>query len=358
MPRKSSIWQRKGRIGWFATIAGKQVHLGDDHEEAQRRFHSLKASGRPVERSKALVGPLVQLYLEHAAGEVMETTYTNYAGYLQQWVTFAGWRVASTLKPFDLTAWCKSRPGWKSNATRRTAIKLAQRWSKWCAAQGYLDTDPLAGAKAPKIVPRQDAAPGSIERFLAGIECPLLLDLAIVLLETGARPGEISTLSASKVDWGSSAAIVIGKKGPRLISLTDRALAILRRLSEKWPDGPLLRNRDGGPWTKSSMNKRFRAICRSTGVKVVPYHARHAWWAKAQRAGVDSVVAAKQLGHQDLRMLVTTYAHVELDMLKQAVELASLSESSAEGRRPPEAPHQKPASSPAPRTPRRRKPQT
>lgn len=322
--RPAKLWQRKGRPGWFATINGKQVCFGLELTEAKRAFHAQKASGKPIERSRALVAQLVELYLEHAATEVAAATYTNYQWYLQQWVNFAGWRVAAQLRPFDLATWTKSKPQWNAS-TRRAAIKIAQRWSKWCADQGYLDSDPIAGAKAPSGVTRAPSPAGDIERFVTAIQCPLLRNLAIVLLDTGARPKEVSTLTAAQVDWEASTAIVIGKMGPRMISLTDRARAILLGLAKQYPDGPLLRNRNGTPWSRGSMGKRFRTVCRRADVRVVPYAFRHDLWSRATKAGVDGVIVMKQLGHKSMRMLLTTYAHADAEMLKEAVEKASQS---------------------------------
>jgi integrase len=321
--RPAKLWQRKGRPGWFATVNGRQVNFGLDFDEAKKAFHASKASNRPVDRSKLLVGPLVDQYLEAASTEVAATTHTNYAWYLQQWVNFAGYRVASTLRPLDLTAWCKSRPRWNAG-TRRTAIEIARRWSRWCKAEGYLDSDPLEGAKLPKVKPREGAAAGAIDAFLSRVTSPTLRDIATVLLDTGARPGELCTLSASQIDFEASTAEVVGKMGKRTISITARALAILRRLADRWPSGPLLRTCYGNPWDASSLNRQYRAICERAGVKVVPYHARHALWARAHRAGVDSIVVAKQLGHVNLKQLAKRYAHVEPAMLRDAVERASL----------------------------------
>lgn len=350
MPRPAKLWQRKGRPGWFATIGGKQVFFGLNLDEAKRAFHGAKASNRPVDRSKMLVGPLVDLYLEHAVAEVRPTTHTNYRWYLQQWVSFAGYRVASSIRPLDLTAWCASRPRW-SAGTRRTAIEIARRWSRWCRSQGHLDVDPLEGARLPKTKPREAAAPGAIDAFLSRVTSPYLRDIATVLLDTGARPGELRTLTAAQIDWDASTAVVVGKTGPRLISLTDRAIGILRGLAERWPDGPLLRTRHGNPWDTSSLNRQYRSICARAGVKIVPYHARHDLYRRASKVGVDAVIVAAQLGHQNLNMLLRVYAHVQPDQTKDAIERASSPISAPAPAPSPAAP---PPPSPAPARPPRK----
>jgi integrase len=322
MPRKAAIWARKGRRGFYATISGKQAFLGLDRKEAEREFHRLKASGKPVERSRLSVAVLVDLYLDHAKTEVKASTWANYRGYLQWWVDFAGTRVASGLRPLDVTAWFRTKPGWNPS-TRKLATEIVRRWARWCNRQGYLDTDVLSGTRAPRGLPRAAAQATDIERFLAAITCPLLRDITTVLLDTGARPGEITSLTADQIDWEASTALVMGKTGPRAISLTSRSANRLAILAKLYPTGPLFRNRAGRIWTKSYLNDRFRRVCAKAGVKVIPYAFRHAFWYRAVKAGVDSVVVARQLGHKDLKMLVERYAHVDASQTKEAVERAA-----------------------------------
>lgn len=336
MPRRAGIWKRGAR-GFYTTIQGKQVFLGLERDEATRAFHQLKArpdTGDASVRGRQSVAQLVNLYLEHAATEVKKTTLTNYHWYLSKWVAFAGNRPAAGLKPLDVTAWFRTRPRWNPS-TRRLATEMVKQWSRWAKAQGYLEADPLQGLKPPKSCARMPARPDDIEKFLSKVTCPLLRDIATVLLDTGARPGEIRTLTADQIDWEASTAVVVGKTGPRVISLTSRSLAILAHLSGRTatgasPDldstGPLFRNRDGTPWTKGTLNKRFRTVCKRAGVKVIPYSFRHDLWRRASKAGVDSVVIARQLGHKNLKMLIDRYAHVDTSQTKNAVERAIDSE--------------------------------
>ena len=321
MPRKAAVWTRKDRPGWWATIDGRQVNLGDDYKDAQKELYRRKASSRPAARSNLSVAVLVDRFLCDAHANVQAATFANYRWYLQQWVNFAGHRPAAGLKPLDVTAWMRSRK-W-NGSTRRLAVEMVRRWSRWVNAQGYLAGDPLSGVRIPRSTPRIAARPEDIGKFLGAVTCPLLRDIATVLLDTGARPGEIRTLEADQVSWTDSTAIVNGKTGPRVISLTGRSLATLANLATLYPTGPLFRNRAGRIWTRSQLCYRFRILSKQLNMCIHPYHLRHAWWARARKAGVDSVVAAAQLGHKDLKMLVERYAHVDTSQTKEAVERAA-----------------------------------
>jgi integrase len=331
MPRKASIWTRKGRTGWYATINGRQIPLGDDRKEAERLFHELKAAGRPVPRSSLTVGTLVDQYLDAIRSEVRETTWANYRWYLLRWYRHAGDKRAAAVKPYDVREWLatecprrvgdKNRKGW-TTSTRHVAVSIVRQWSAWCQREGHLDTDPLVGVKRPPCKTREAAPPADLERFIAAIDDDRLRDYCLLLLDTGCRPGEIQSLEASQVDWDNSSATVRGKTGLRTVSLTSRAVEILRRLAAIHSSGPLLRNESGKAWTRDTSHYRFVRLNKLLGTLICAYHFRHDFFRRASKAGVDSLTIAAQLGHKNLNMLHKTYAHINASQTKRAVDLA------------------------------------
>jgi integrase len=319
MPRQAKLWKRAGRAGWWATISGRKVMLGLEFAVAEKEFHRRKAVGKAVPCSRLTVEALVDLFLDAMRGEIKETTWTNYRWHLQRWCNHSGSKIASQLKPFDAAAWLKSETTWNSS-TKRAGTEIIRQWSRWCKNQGYLDADRLAGTRYPKSIPRAAAPMDDIERFIAGIREERFRDLVLVLLDTGARPGEIRTLTAARIDWKASSAVVEGKSGARVIGLTARSLEILRRAADQFPDGPVLRNGKGDPWQAGAMTQRFRRVRNRVKVYVVPYHFRHALFGRASKAGVDSVVIARQLGHANLNMLLKVYSHVDAEQMRAAVD--------------------------------------
>src|SRR5262249_62174992 len=88
--------------------------------------------------------------------------------------------------------------------------------------------------------------------------------------ETGGGPPELSACCAAYADlapprWVFPIRESKGKKFQRVVSLSDRALEITRRLLLKRPSGPLLLNTDGNPWCVSSVKCRFQQLCRRIG---------------------------------------------------------------------------------------------
>ncbi len=147
---------------------------------------------------------------------------------------------------------------------------------------------------------------------------PCFRDLLTVLYDTGARPGEIMTLEASRIDWRSSTAEVIGKRGKRVIGLTARAIAALRRGSKF---DVVLRAPNNEPWSRHAIRRRLDKIEQAAKVKrITPYSFRHDYWARAHEAGVSDVLIAKQLGHVNLKMLISRYAHPDVRQLADGVQ--------------------------------------
>lgn len=317
MGRPGKIWRRNDRPSWYATINGRQVNLGTDHAEAVREYHRLRARAAPPS-GRATTAESVDRYLEHAEPQVEPTTFTLYRYYLQSWCDHAGGIRATAIEPRHVQGWMERHPGWNSS-TRHLAITVVKLWSRWA-----MDPDPLRRVKRPKMGRRQPPQPGALEAVLAAFPSQQARDIGVVLYETGCRPGEIRTLEASGVAWERSTAIVRGKTGPRLIGLSPRALDVLRRNAALHPTGPVLRSTRGVPWTGAAIHGQFRRAARRLGVGAVhAYHCRHAFWARAIKAGADSLGVAKQLGHSSLNMLDKHYAHTDHEIMRSIAARAS-----------------------------------
>ena len=59
---------------------------------------------------------------------------------------------------------------------------------------------------------------------------------------------------------------------PRIVYLTDEALAITQRLKLKYPKGPLFRNSRGRPWTTDAVNCAFVRLQIKLGTAILREH--------------------------------------------------------------------------------------
>src|SRR4029079_5443271 len=90
-------------------------------------------------------------------------------------------------------------------------------------------------------------------------------DFLDALQETGARPGEIATVTSKHVDLRIGAWILNDHKTehktgvPRVIVLSPKMVDLTKRLMDSVPAGtPLFRNGDGLAWTTNAIRCRRR----------------------------------------------------------------------------------------------------
>lgn len=114
-----------------------------------------------------------------------------------------------------------------------------------------------------------------------------------------------------------------GKTGkPRLITLTTRAMEILREQAGKFPEGVLLRNARGGKWTKDGICLAMRRLSKLAGVKAIAYGYRHAFATDALGKGVPDAQVSALLGHGSTAMLHKHYSHLtsQTRILREALQ--------------------------------------
>lgn len=330
MPRPAKLWRRQGREGWWATVEGRQVCFGEDHAEALRAFHAAKSA--TVEQGtrcdgRVVVAVAVDRYLAEIREHLSPKSYRPYTSALKHWTRRYGRLRLEALTSEHLRGWV-AHSGWNrdrrtwGDTTRHGYGRIVQIWARWCG-RTYRLPYPFEGVRLPAARVRRPAPDGALEAVLDAAT-PEFRDFLVVCLETGCRPGEIRTLEASRIDLERSTAEVVGKTGPRLVGLSERALAVLSPLCSLNPTGPVLRNEHGNPWTEPLLFARMDQARDRAGVSgVVAYHTRHAFWGRALKAGVDSVAISRQLGHSNLRMLHRVYAHADHEIMASVAQRAS-----------------------------------
>jgi site-specific recombinase XerD len=91
------------------------------------------------------------------------------------------------------------------------------------------------------------------------------------------------------------------------------ALAIIKRLALKYPEGKLFRNRLGNPWTSDAFNCRCATLRETLGFDTIfPYAVRHTFITDMLIAGIDAISLAELVGHKDATMILKVYQHVAL----------------------------------------------
>jgi site-specific recombinase XerD len=196
-------------------------------------------------------------------------------------------------------------------ATARARQLGLRRFSAWLAEEGEMDADPLLGLKAPKLDAKvvEPLTPEQIKALVAacaGRELRDRRDEAIVrlMIETGARAGEVVALGVADVDLAAGTATVRRGKGgrgrvvpfgPRTAQALDRYLRVRR--SHRLAGTPALWLGDRGKeFQYDGLHKTLGERARAAGIEGFRPHrlrhtAAHRWLAAGGSEGGLMAVA-------------------------------------------------------------------
>jgi integrase len=326
MPHFPKPFFRSARQCWFVEIDGKQIKLSPDREEALRLYGELLAKPRAAKLASDSVAVLMDIFLDwceqHRPGRTYEWYKERCQGFLD---AISATLTLRELKPFHVQQWVDSHK-W-NDGMKRGAMIAVKRAFNWLAKQGHIDRSPLTGLELPPQGHRERViTPDEYKSILARYEGDPFADLLELAWETGARAQELWKLEARHfrgAAWIFPAKEAKGKRRPRVVHLTERALGITQRLVMKYPAGRLLRNEDGVPWTRHAVSCRFLRLKRKIGEKLCLTNFRHTFCSHALMNGVDGVVVSKLMGHTSTRMIETVYGHLTTEFLQGALRKAT-----------------------------------
>jgi integrase len=143
-------------------------------------------------------------------------------------------------------------------------------------------------------------------------------------LETGCRYGELTRLEVQ--DFNPDAGTVAIRKSksgkPRHVVLTNEGADFFgTHCAGRAGSELMFRHDDGSAWKKSEQSRPMRAACEHARIKpAVGFHAlRHTWASLAVMAHVPLLVVAKNLGHEDTRMVEKHYANLAPSFITEAI---------------------------------------
>jgi len=326
MPHFPKPFFRTARQCWFVEIDGRQIRLCQDREEAFRRYGAIISKPRPKRLASDSVAVLMDLFLDWCVKHRPGRTYDWYRERCQGFLdTLPATLNVCELKPFHVQQWADAHK-W-NDGMKRGAMIAIKRAFNWLAKQGLIDRSPISGLELPPQGHRDRViTPDEYKGILARYEGDPFADLIELAWETGARAQELWMVEARHVQgnaWVFPAKEAKGKRRPRIIQLTERAIMITQRLMLKYPAGRLLRNEDGVPWTRQAVSCRFLRLKKKIGEKLCLTNFRHTFCSHALMNGVDSVIVSKLMGHTSTRMIESVYGHMTAEFLQAAVKKAT-----------------------------------
>jgi integrase len=180
----------------------------------------------------------------------------------------------------------------------------------------------VAGDEAWRTVRAYRGTVAARVRYLSDDDALRLVDacptadfrqLVTAALLTGCRYGELARMTGA--DFSPDAgtvAVRLSKSGrPRHVVLTPEGIGFFASLAAGKDAGALLFVRDNGkPWRKSNQRRPLVAACKAAGVEIAFHELRHTYASRLVMAGAPLMVAARQLGHVDTRMVEKHYGHL------------------------------------------------
>ncbi len=334
-------WYRAAADAWYVEVGGTQHFLGrhpDGLPEPRKRkrgdpptrppkaieaaYHRLMASGAARLPGAPHVATVCDLFLDFSQKHHAAHTYEGYRAFLQDFCETYGTLLGSDLKPLHVTRWLDAHPGWKGS--RRNAVVAVKRAFNWADAEGLLQPNPVKAVKKPPQRRRDRVlTAGERAEILAAIPDRHFREFVFALLETGARPGEVRTVTAADVNlelgvWTLAEHKTAKKTGrPRVVYLTPAMVELSRRLVGQYPDGPLFRGpRSKRGFTRNGVRCRFRNLRARLPhlAGVISYTMRHSYATQALVNGVGVAQVAELLGHVDTGMVMQHYAHLAADV--------------------------------------------
>lgn len=318
MPRPNKIWYWKARGEWCVKVDGKRHRLGPDKDKAEIRFHELMANRHnPQPLPSDSLAVALDEFLDWTQKNRAQRTHERYSELLQSFLDFVGNIAIQSIKPFIVQQWYESHD-W-NQTTQNTAIRAVKRALNWAEDMGYCDRNPIARMPVPRALARDSVVTDEeFTELIGAVKDHNFADLLTVSYDCGIRPQEVKKLEARHVQLQKKRAISPTSEGKKETARafyipTERSLAIIRRLMEDHPEGPIFLNCKGNPWTRSAVKCRFARLEEKLGRRFRQYDFRRTWITKKIIAGVDSHVVAKLAGHKSTAMLDRHYSVIAED---------------------------------------------
>jgi integrase len=383
MPRTPTVRYFDSRKAYFTTFKGKQHCLasgpkdepdGPTYQAAVQKFSEvIHVAEADRAEDNNLVITILDRYAVHLKNQVRERTLDMFCRCCDSAVQEFGHLKYKDLKIMHVQAWLDTmgleRGRSRGNRIRkwghtmkRLAVDKLQAAFSWAVQQGMIPRNIINGpARQALGIRRRGASRGrdyvlqpAEHTKLVGVAKPYFADLLEFLHGTGCRPGEAYHATAKNYDRARAAIVFRHDAEPpdyihktarrtdkdRVIYLTDDVRAMVERLAVKYPIGPLFRNRDGRPWTNSSvylMLKRLRKKLGQTAGKMIPYSYRHTFATDWLLDGSSIKVLADLMGNS-VAMIEKHYGHLDVDSRRMRELLSAFSDRQRASQPPPPVP--------------------
>jgi integrase len=341
--RQPKPWFWKARGAWYVQVGGKQIRLAEDRREAEREFYRIMAAqGRlePDQAARLTVADACEALIANAQ-HLRPNSRRIYDCYLGALAEQFGRRPLDSLRPPEVIQWiasCRGAGGRPYGESSRSLIfRYVKQLYRWCRDMGFVAIDPFVRTPNPWRMGKRDA-PMSEEDYVRFQSLPKVTPQLKEAVEfiwcTGIRPGELAVLSARHLD----SRLPIARFQPtehktgtrtglqREVYFPAHLWERLKGYAERYPKGPLLRKRNGRPWTAKAISDSYSRLKKRHEIGSALYQARHRYATTMLETGVLLARVAKMMGHVNTDVLISTYYHPEAEQMAADVDATAVQE--------------------------------
>lgn len=324
-------WFRASKNAWYVWQGDKQVSLGvkgkANRKAAWVAWRKLITEGpnlatntptpapQPVKEAPT-VRLVIEGFLADAHGRISLEAFRGYGKFLTPFAKVHGNRLAESITAHEAETFAR-KPEWSATYQAGFLGTLATAY-RWAAREKLITASPVEGVRKPPKASRGTKA------VITEAEHKALLEVAddvfrgflTVLWHTGARPGEVSGLTAEQVKASADGVIPLtnhktAHKGKaRFLILTGDAWAVAKERADAVGTGLLFVGK-GGPLTPKAVSAKMDRLCEKAGIRrVVAYGYRHTFATTALVKGLPDAQVAALLGHSGTQMLHKHYSHL------------------------------------------------
>jgi integrase len=288
------------------------------------------------------VKDVIDLYLRHAATmrkhcpEARADRERTLGLFSADW----GQLAVRDAKPFHLSDWIESRPGWKSVSTRRAKANEIRAAFAWAADGERIDRNPFKSVRYAEAERRPEMPDATLDT-ICSLANKQFERAARFLRLTGCRLSEMCRAVWRDVDLVRAVWVIPNHKSvaftgrPKTVALVPEAVNLLLELrtlafpAAKNAVGTLavsanafiFLNTRGKQWNRRTLGQHLRRMKKVHGIdcKATLHGARHRAISAAIIAGGDITLIAQQAGHSTPAITSRYYAHLDTDEALNAI---------------------------------------
>ena len=263
-----------------------------------------------------LLSELIEDFLLEITVNKSPATVRNYKWRLGRWLEYLGDKKVGELRKADLQRFVVNlrEAGNLKDASINGIIQAVKAFTAWLLEEGYIDK-PLHQA-----ISRRKPQDQAEDKATDAITVQLMIKntrhfrdelLFVFMADTGARRGEVSTLTISNIYWDKLKALVYGKVGPRIVTFNRYTADMMRKyIKEHRPDvehdflfcGVNKPHRPLHPQAITAVCLRIRDRLKKEDCEIGntnPHSFRH-WVCQTYNEHGDVYLAKQKLGHKKL----------------------------------------------------------